>query len=129
MIETIFYGTAFGGTYLQFNLYETGHTSRSYVFKDRRLLKRYEDGMPKIVESALHARAGPSFLPHFLPATNRPRRVCPVCACLEFICGGAVAFRGEHIVCGRAIGEVTPSEFQNRPGARIHGNDAAGTGI
>ncbi len=30
IIETIFYGTAFGGTYLRFELYEKGHVVQSY---------------------------------------------------------------------------------------------------
>jgi len=49
IIETIFYGTAFGGTYLRFDLYENGHTIRSYDFKDGKLLTRYEDGIPEVV--------------------------------------------------------------------------------
>ena len=49
IIETIFYGTAFGGTYVRFELYENGDIARSYDFKDEKLLTRYEDGMAEVV--------------------------------------------------------------------------------
>ena len=49
IIETIFYGTAFGGTYLRFELYENGHVTRSYDFKDEKLLTRFEDGFAEVV--------------------------------------------------------------------------------
>ena len=49
IIETIFYGTAFGGTYLRFELRENGHLARSYDFKDEKLLTRFEDGFTEVV--------------------------------------------------------------------------------
>jgi hypothetical protein len=38
MIETIFYGTAFGRTYLRFDQYENSTSIRSFVFNDGKLL-------------------------------------------------------------------------------------------
>lgn len=49
VIETIFYGTEFGGTYLRFELYENAHVTRSYDFKDGILLTRLEDGVAEVV--------------------------------------------------------------------------------
>jgi hypothetical protein len=49
IIETIFYGTDFGGTYLRFEMYENGHVTRSYDFKDEKLLTRFEDGFAEVV--------------------------------------------------------------------------------
>lgn len=49
VIETIFYGTEFGGTYLRFELYENGHVTRSYDFKDEKLLTRFENGLAEVV--------------------------------------------------------------------------------
>ncbi|MCC7155838.1 MAG: hypothetical protein IT161_14780 [Bryobacterales bacterium] len=48
IIETIFYGTA-GGTYLRFELYKNGHVTRSYDFKDGKLLTRFEGGFAEVV--------------------------------------------------------------------------------
>jgi hypothetical protein len=49
IIEAIFYGTAFGGTYLGFEQYEDGHVTRSYDFKDEKLLTRFEGGFAEVV--------------------------------------------------------------------------------
>ena len=49
VIETIFYGTEFGGRYLRFELYEDGHVIRSYDFKDEKLLTRFEDCLAEAV--------------------------------------------------------------------------------
>jgi len=49
VIETILYRTEFGGTYLRFELYENGHVTRSYDFKDEKLLTRFEDGLAEVV--------------------------------------------------------------------------------
>lgn len=51
IVETIFYGTAFGGTYLRFELYENGHLTSSYDFDDEKLLTRFEDGIEEVVNS------------------------------------------------------------------------------
>jgi hypothetical protein len=49
IIETILYGTAFGGTYVRFELYKNGHLTRSYDFKDEKLLTRFEEGLAEVV--------------------------------------------------------------------------------
>lgn len=49
IIETIFYGTAFGGTYLRFEHYRDGQMIGSLDFKDEKLLSRSENGMAEIV--------------------------------------------------------------------------------
>jgi hypothetical protein len=49
VIETILYGTEFGGTYLRFELYENGRVTRSYDFKGKKLLTRLEDGLAEVV--------------------------------------------------------------------------------
>lgn len=49
IIETIFYGTAFSGTYLRFELYEDGHVTRSYDFGDGKLLSWSEQGSAEVV--------------------------------------------------------------------------------
>ncbi len=49
IIETIFYGTAFGGTYLRFKLYKNGQETWSYDFKDEKLLTRCEGGFAEVV--------------------------------------------------------------------------------
>jgi len=41
IIETIFYGTAFGGTYLRFEQYENATKIRSFVFNDGKLFGAY----------------------------------------------------------------------------------------
>ena len=48
-IETILYGTAFGGTYLRFEFYERGHVVRSYDFADGRLMDKVEDGEGEVI--------------------------------------------------------------------------------
>ena len=45
ILATIFYGTAFGGTYLSFGLYENGVVVRSFDFKDGKLMMRSECGV------------------------------------------------------------------------------------
>ena len=50
IIETIFYGTAFGGTYLRFELYRDGSVVRSYDFDEGKLISASEDGWPKIIQ-------------------------------------------------------------------------------
>jgi hypothetical protein len=50
IIETIFYGTAFGGTYLRFELYRDGNVVRSYDFNVGKLISASEDGWPKIIQ-------------------------------------------------------------------------------
>lgn len=51
IIETIFYGTAFGGTYLRFELYDrNGDLIRSFDFDDGKLTSESEDGWPKVVQ-------------------------------------------------------------------------------
>ena len=52
IVETIFYGTAFGGTYLRFELYDKdGHRSQSFDFNDGQLISESEDGRPKVIRS------------------------------------------------------------------------------
>ena len=53
IVETIFYGTAFGGTYLRFELYRDGNVIRSYDFNEGKLISASEDGWPKIVDHSL----------------------------------------------------------------------------
>jgi hypothetical protein len=48
-IETILYGTAFGGTYLRFELYEGGHIVRSYDFADGKLMDKVEGGVAEVI--------------------------------------------------------------------------------
>jgi hypothetical protein len=52
IIETIFYGTAFSGTYLRFEHYQNGRVTRSYDFKDEKLLTRFEEGSAEVVNPA-----------------------------------------------------------------------------
>ena len=42
-------GTAFGGTYLRFELYEGGHVVGSFDFKGDSLMTRFEDGVHKVI--------------------------------------------------------------------------------
>lgn len=52
IIETIFYGTAFGGTHLRFERYgENGDLVQSYDFNDGILISESVDGWPKIVQT------------------------------------------------------------------------------
>lgn len=52
IVETVFYGTAFGGTYLRFELYDKSGDDhiRIFNFKDGRLISEY--GWPKVIQSA-----------------------------------------------------------------------------
>lgn len=51
IIETIFYGTAFGGTYLRFELYNrNGDLIRSFDFSEGKLISESEDGWPKVIQ-------------------------------------------------------------------------------
>ncbi len=49
LLETIFYGTTFGGTYLRFELYQNGAIIRSYDFSDGKLLMKFEDGTNEVI--------------------------------------------------------------------------------
>jgi len=48
-LETIFYETPFGGTYLRFELYHNVDIIRSYDFYDGRLLMKFEDGVAEVL--------------------------------------------------------------------------------
>ena len=50
IIETIFYGTVFGGTYLRFELYRDGDVIRSYDFNEGKLISASENGWPKMIQ-------------------------------------------------------------------------------
>ena len=50
IMETIFYGSAFGGTYLRFELYENGTEVRSFDFDGGKLVMKSEDGAGKIIQ-------------------------------------------------------------------------------
>lgn len=45
IIETIVYGTPFGGTYLRFELYENGNEVQSFDFDGGKLIMKSEDGI------------------------------------------------------------------------------------
>ncbi len=49
LLETIFYGTAFGGTYLRFELLQNGNIIGSYDFSDGKLLMKFEDGKREVI--------------------------------------------------------------------------------
>jgi hypothetical protein len=49
IVETIFYGTAFGGSYIRFELYEEGEVVRSFDFEGEKLMTRVEDGVPEVI--------------------------------------------------------------------------------
>ncbi len=49
IIETIFYGTAFGGTYLRFELYEGGDVVGSFDFEGGKLMMKFEDGVGEVI--------------------------------------------------------------------------------
>jgi len=49
ILETIFYGTAFGGTYLRFELYENGNEVRSFDFDGGKLVMKSEDGVGEVI--------------------------------------------------------------------------------
>lgn len=53
IVETIFYGTVFGGTYLRFERYgEDGDLVQSYGFDDGILVSESADGWPKIIQAS-----------------------------------------------------------------------------
>jgi hypothetical protein len=49
IVETIFYGTPFGGTYLRFELYENGNMVRSFDFDNGKLMNKSEDGVGEVI--------------------------------------------------------------------------------
>ena len=49
IVETIFYGTAFGGTYLRFELYENGNEVRSFDFDGGKLVMKSENGVGEVI--------------------------------------------------------------------------------
>ncbi len=54
IIETMFYGTAFGGTHLRFELYRDGNVIRSYDFNEGKLISASEDGWPTATAPKQH---------------------------------------------------------------------------
>ena len=50
ILETIFYGPAFGGTYLRFELYKNGNIIRSFDFNRGKLTTRSEDGVGEVIQ-------------------------------------------------------------------------------
>ena len=48
-IETIFYGTAFGGTYLRFELYKGSDVVGSFDFEGGNLITKFEDGVGEVI--------------------------------------------------------------------------------
>lgn len=50
IIETIFYGTDFGGTYLRFELYENNEVVRSLDFNGGKLVTRSENGVAEVIQ-------------------------------------------------------------------------------
>ena len=53
IIETIFYGTPFGGTYLRFERYaKNGDLVQSYDFNEGKLVSESVDGWPAILPPA-----------------------------------------------------------------------------
>lgn len=49
MVETFFYGTAFGGTYLRFEQYENGNEVGSFDFNCGKLVMKFEDGVGEAI--------------------------------------------------------------------------------
>jgi hypothetical protein len=49
IIETIFYGTAFGGAYLRFELYEGSDVVGSFDFERGKLMMKFEDGVGEVI--------------------------------------------------------------------------------
>ncbi len=49
IVETIYYGTDFGGNYIRFELCQDGELASSYDFDATQLLTRYEDGFAEVV--------------------------------------------------------------------------------
>jgi len=58
IVETPFYGTVFGGTYLRFERYLNGKMIESLDFDDGKLLMRSEDGMAEMRNHYSHTEAG-----------------------------------------------------------------------
>ena len=52
IIETIFYGTTFGGTYLRFELYKGDDVIVSFDFKDGKLMMKLENGVGEVISEA-----------------------------------------------------------------------------
>jgi hypothetical protein len=50
ILETPFYGTAFGGNHLRFERYENGDEVVSFDFGGGELMTRYEDGVAEIIQ-------------------------------------------------------------------------------
>lgn len=49
IIETVFYGTEFGGTHLRFEQYENGQQVKSFDFKDDKLIMKSEYGVGEVI--------------------------------------------------------------------------------
>ena len=49
IIETIFYGTAFGGTYLRFELYKGSDVVGSFDFEGGSMITKFEDGVGEVI--------------------------------------------------------------------------------
>ena len=49
IIETMFYGTPFGGTYLRFELYKGGKVVGSFDFEGEKLMTKFEDGVVEVI--------------------------------------------------------------------------------
>jgi hypothetical protein len=49
ILETIFYGTAFGGNYLRFELFENGDEVGSFDFDDGKLMMKLENGKAEVI--------------------------------------------------------------------------------
>src|ERR1700739_78682 len=56
-IETILYGTAFGGTYVRFELYNGNEIVASFDFRDAKLIMKLEDGVEEVVRTVSDAPA------------------------------------------------------------------------
>ncbi len=52
IIETIFYGTAFGGTYLRFERYEGDVVVGSFDFEGGKLMMKFEEGIGEVIRKA-----------------------------------------------------------------------------
>ncbi len=50
ILETIFYGTAFGGDYLRFELYENGTQIKSLDFKGGKLIMKSDHGIGEVIQ-------------------------------------------------------------------------------
>jgi hypothetical protein len=49
ILETIFYGTAFGGSYLRFELFENGNEVGSFDFDNGKLMMKFENGVAEVI--------------------------------------------------------------------------------